>query len=76
MYDNIFIVWSFKFNNDLWKVCLFILIIRYVYNRYFLIKSMYGNELYIYIRFFKENIGIFKKFFSNMLIFWIGGFKM
>lgn len=31
---------------------------------------------YIYIRFFKENIGIFKKFFSNMLIFWIGGFKM
>lgn len=27
---------------------------------------------YIYNRFFKENI--FKKFFSNMLIFWIGGF--
>lgn len=76
LYDNIFIAWSFKFNNDLWKVCSFILIIRYVYNRHFLIKSMHGNEPHTHTRFFKENTGILKKFFSNMLTSWIGGLQM
>lgn len=70
LYDNIFIAWSFKFNNDLWKVCLFLSIIRYVYNRHFLIKSIHGNEPHTH----DSSKKIFsKKFFNNMLTSWIGG---